>query len=219
MLLEYKRILFLGCHLDDIEFGCGGIISNLTNSDTEIYLATLSVSNQDSKGDIQLIRNTDECHEASVYLGVSKEQLYFGACYGQVFDLNRQAVREELLNLKRIYKPEAVFFPAKNDTHQDHAALSDEAFRIFRNVSCFGYEVIRSSFEFFPQVYIELVEDNLISKSNAIMSYKSQIKESAGYYFDKSIVFSNAVFRGAQAGLKYAEAFECYREIYRNNDQ
>lgn len=218
MLSNYKKVLFLGCHLDDIEFGCGGIISKFNNSSTEIYLATLSISNCDGQGNIQLVRDVDEAYIASEYLGVSKDQLYFGKCYGQVFDINRQIVREELLKLKRLYNPDAVFFSAKNDTHQDHAALSDEAFRIFRNISCFGYEVVRSSFDFFPQVYVKIDEDNLISKSNAVMSYRSQIKESAGYYFDKSIIFSNAEFRGAQAGLGYAEAFECYRAIYKSND-
>lgn len=216
MLSNYKRVLFIGCHLDDIEFACGGIISKFANSPTEMYLATLSVSNKDSKGNIQLIRNIDEAYSAAKCLGVLKSQLYFGKCYGQIFDLQRQSVREELLNLKRIYNPDVVFFPAKNDTHQDHAALSNEAFRIFRNISCFGYEVIRSSFDFFPQTYVEISKDDLIAKSNAIMSYKSQIKESAGYYFNESVIFSNAEFRGTQVGVKYSEAFECYRVIYNN---
>ena len=214
MLSNYQKVLFLGCHLDDIEFGCGGMIAKYANSSTDIYLATLSVSNMNSQGKIQLVRNKNESYKAAEFLGVSKDNLYFGKCFGQVFDLNRQSVREELLNLRKLFNPDAVFYPAKNDTHQDHSALSDEAFRIFRNVSCFGYEVIRSSFNFFPQVYVEISENNLRSKSNAVMAYRSQLQESAGYYFDKSVIFSNAQFRGTQVGVKYSEAFECYRAIY-----
>lgn len=215
MLEKTRSVLFIGCHMDDIEFGCGGIISKFSCTDIPLTLAVLSASNKDSNGNVILQRNTDECYAAISKLGLKKQRLYIGNCFGQIFDLEQQRVREELLYLKKRFDPDTVFFPSKNDIHQDHRALSENAFRIFRNNSCFGYEVIRSSHDFFPQVYEEISEDNLEKKISSVMCYQTQKQESAAYYFDESLIRSTAVFRGGQTGIRYAEAFECYRLIYR----
>lgn len=209
------RILFIGAHLDDIEFGCGGMVASLCKNSKNVYLATLSAANKNADGEIQLMRNRDEAFNAIDRLGFPRENCYISNCFGQIFDQTPQLVREELIKLKALYNPTVVFYPADNDVHQDHKALATNAFRIFRNITCFGYEVIRSTFNFYPCSYFEMNEDDLQAKISAISQYKSQITQSAGYYFDEDIIRSTAVFRGSQCGLKYAEAFECYRLICR----
>ena len=72
--------------------------------------------------------------------------------------------------------------------------------------------MVRSSFDFFPQIYFEINEDELQRKKAAVMKYRSQITESAGYYFSEELIESVARFRGGQSGITLAEAFECYRQ-------
>jgi LmbE family N-acetylglucosaminyl deacetylase len=146
-------------------------------------------------------------------LGVIREQIIIGNCYGQIFDQMQQEVREELIGIRNNVRPDAVFYPCKNDIHQDHKTLSSNAFRIFRDGNCYGYEVIRSSYEFQPQVYFEITKQELDKKIKAVMTYKSQLTESAGYYFSAELLEAEARFRGGQCGMIYSEAFECYRQL------
>ena len=210
-----KTYLFLGCHLDDIEFGCGGLVNQLAQNGNKVYLYTLSVANKNSYGKIQLKRQLNEAREASNYLQVHRDNLFFGNQYGQIFDQNHQALREELIQCRTKFHPDVVFYPAIKDIHQDHGTLASNAFRIFRGVSCFGYEVVRSSFDFHPNVYAEISKENLNAKIKAILSYQSQFLESAGYYFDERIIEGMGRFRGGQCGVQLAEAFECYINIER----
>lgn len=208
-----KRYLFLGSHLDDIEFGCGALISKLIAQGCFVHFFVLSEMNMNSQGDIQLRRDVSEAFSSMGRLGVPRDRISIGKCHGQVFDQEEQIIREELLHIRKVIDPTAVYFPSQKDVHQDHSALARNAFRIFRNVDCFGYEVIRSSFEFFPNYYEAVSEADVKRKADAIMTYHSQLTQSAGYYFDEKVIASSAIFRGAQVGLKYAEAFECYRII------
>ena len=206
-----NRLLFLGCHLDDLEFGCGALISKYANKDNvSIRLETLSDHNENAENEIQFVRNRDEATTAMNFLGISLKDYHIDNLPGQRFDSNQQIIRERLLKIRENFDPDTVFFPAFHDIHQDHATLSKEAFRIFRGVNCFGYEVIRSSYGFLPQVFVEITEQELIKKTDAIMSYKTQQKESAAYYFNEELVRSIAVFRGGQCGLPFAEAYENY---------
>ncbi len=61
-----------------------------------------------------------------------------------------------------------------------------------------------------PNCYIALNKDEIERKIAAAKCYKTQLTQSAGYYFDKDTIISNAIFRGKQFNKEYAEAFEIY---------
>lgn len=219
MDIQYKfeflgeRILFLGCHLDDIEYGCGGLIHHLRkNTSIETLGVTMSDHNENAIGEIQLRRNMEEAKRAMEYLDMT-EKFRVLDYPGQKLEYKKQEIRESLIELKREFQPSTVVFPARNDIHQDHAALSDEVFRIFRSVNCLGYEIIRSNFDFRPNLYVELNQEDAMAKVNAVGAYQSQITESAGYYFSRDIILSILRFRGTQSGREFAEAYELYMNI------
>ncbi len=105
-----------------------------------------------------------------------------------------------------------VFTTPINDIHQDHIVLAEEVVRLFREKTVFGYEVIRSGYNFRPQLHVKLTEDIVERKIKAAQCYKSQwsTTKSGGYYFSKEIMKGLMRARGAQFGLEYAEAFEVY---------
>lgn len=206
-----KKVLFLGCHLDDVEFGCGALLKRLSKNDlTEIRIETLSRFNQNANNEIQLERDLNEAKCSMDILGYGDNSFFVDEIPGQRFDSYRQEIRELLLKIRKEFQPDCVFFPARNDLHQDHAVLTEEALRIFRDWNCIGYEVIRSTQNFHPNLFVEITNDELDSKVDAIMSYKSQLSQSAAYYFDETIIKAISLFRGAQANRRLVEAYEMY---------
>lgn len=209
-----KNILFLGCHLDDVEFGCGGLIRKCCDAeDVSIRIETLSEHNEDASDNVQLIRDIKEHKKSMSILGCSENEYFIDNLPGQRFDSNQQIIREKLIEIKEEFKPDTIFFPAFNDIHQDHYTLANEAYRIFRDFNCLGYEVIRSSKGFNPNMFLEISNDDINVKIDSIMSYTSQYVQSASYYFNENLIRAIAVFRGGQSNLDLAEGFEnyCYR--------
>ena len=204
--------LFLGAHPDDISLGCGGLIAKLQRTNTCVtpYFAVLSVKNKNADGDVILERDLIEPQQAAHILGYSTESVNFGPFFGQVFHEQAQAIREYLLTLRAKYIPDRVFFPSLQDIHQDHQVLAQEAFRIFRNSDCFGYEIIRSSLQFCPNYYVMLSKEDVEIKISAVSAFRSQKTQSAGYYFDAGITKSTLIYHGTKRGCEFAEAYEIY---------
>ena len=213
-MLSNKRILILGCHLDDIEYGCGGFISRRireNGSSDELYACVLSRENRDAKGDVTITRDLVEAEKAFGILGLNKkENICLGNIAGQKFQYYTQDIREELLRLRACWNPDVIFYPSVRDVHQDHHVLCEEAFRIFRNKTCIGYEIIRSTCYLQPNMFVRLEPEDVSRKAATVACYVSQLTQSAGYYFSEDVITSIARTHGARCGEKYAEAFEIY---------
>ena len=54
---------------------------------------------------------------------------------------------------------DVVFTPPIHDIHQDHIVLAEEVIRLFREKTIFGYEVIRSGYDFMPNMHVNLPLD------------------------------------------------------------
>lgn len=204
------NILFLGCHLDDIEYGCGGLIHKLVELGfrDQIRYLTLTRFNKSADGKITIERDLNEVYTAISHLGLDQSNLQIGDLPGQLLQEYAQEIREILLEVRRQLNPAYVFYPSRNDIHQDHHTLCEEAVRIFRNTGCYGYELIRSCYHFQPNFYIEIDENNMANKIDSVMSYQSQQSQSAGYYFHPEVLRSICTFRGGQSGKRLAEAYE-----------
>lgn len=207
MFYPHTRILLVGAHPDDIELGCGGTIAKL-GINVETWCLVLS-----DRMETQSPREMDEMYRSLHMLGISKECIRTAGIPTRLFTDHRPAIREALLNAGRHFLPQVVFCPCAGDLHQDHRVVYEEASRIFRKESLLGYEIIRSSLNFHPHLYIWLEPVHLRNKIAALKNYRSQTegRQSAGYYFHPRVIRAWATFRGAHAEVPYAEAFEVYR--------
>jgi len=124
-----KRVLFLGAHPDDIELGCGALLHHMVKQ-TEVLCVTLS-DNQKNP-DLQNVKN--EQLESMAVLGVPKEKIVLGPFTTRVFPDSRQEILEYFLSLRRNFSPDLVFVHSKQDVHQDHLTMTDEALRAFRGL-------------------------------------------------------------------------------------
>lgn len=200
-----KRVLILGAHPDDIELGCGALIHQIVNQ-TEILCVTLS-DNQKNP-DLKDVR--DEHFRSMAILGVSKEMIIFGPFTTRVFPDARQDILEYFLNLRRDFQPDLILTHSKHDVHQDHNTMTDEALRAYRGITVLGFDVVRSSYGFFPHFLVEVSEEDVNKKIEALAEYTTYQDR---YYFNSELTRSIMIRHGALAEIPYAEGFDILRIV------
>lgn len=203
MRVNFKKMLFIGPHPDDVELGCGGLISKYSKGAQMTYLI-LSPCLEDPKNKNIL----EEAREAISILGLPTEGLVIENLPRRTFHDQRRKIREILISVREKHKPDIVFSPSIRDIHQDHSVAAEEILRLFRDVGVVSYEAPRSSLFFEPNLYVELSDENLKTKIDALMRYRSQYDK---YYFKPDVIRSFARMRGSQCKVQYAEAFEVLR--------
>lgn len=200
-----KKVCFIGAHPDDIELGCGALIAHISG-ETEIKCITLS-DNQKNP----LLKNVVTEHYASMQsLGIPKDHVVVGTFETRNFPQKRQEILEYLIEFGRSYQPDVVFVHTKADIHQDHATVTEESLRAFRGTTVLGFDVIRSSYGFFPNFLVEVTEADVERKLAALSNYHTYDSK---YYFDPDITRATLIRHGALAERKYAEGFDILRII------
>jgi LmbE family N-acetylglucosaminyl deacetylase len=205
VIFSGQRILFLGAHPDDIELGCGGLIANIVGY-VDLRCVTLS-DNQKNPAHKDLV---EEHHQSMAVLGVEDQQIILKDFETRNFPRDRQAILEYLYELNRDFKPDIVFTHTQSDIHQDHDVVRIEALRTFRGVSVLGYDVLRSSYGFFPHFLVEVTEADVQKKIDALAEYKTYQDK---YYFDPEIIRSTSIRHGALAEKPFAEGFDILRIV------
>lgn len=200
-----KRVLFLGAHPDDIELGCGALLHRIAKQ-TDVLCVTLS-DNQKNP-DLQNVKN--EHFESMAVLGVPKEKIVLGPFTTRVFHDSRQEILEYFLKLRREFAPDLIFVHSKQDVHQDHNTMTDEALRAFRGITVLGFDVVRSSYGFFPHFLVEVTEEDVNKKIEALSKYETYRDR---YYFNSDLTRSIMVRHGALAEHPFAEGFDILRIV------
>lgn len=200
-----KNVLFLGAHPDDIELGCGALLSNIAGK-AEVFCVTLS-DNQNNP----MLKNLVEEHYASMaILGLPRDRVIVRSFETRNFPRDRQQILEYLYELSNQHRPDLVFVHSLADIHQDHRVVTEEALRAFRGVTVLGFDVFRSSYGFFPHFLIQVEDQDVERKLNALAAYETYADK---YYFDPEVVRATLVRHGALAERPYAEGFDILRIV------
>ncbi len=207
-MLKNKRILILAPHTDDGELGCGGTISKCTSLGCEVFYAAFSTADESIPPEFPKDQLKVEVKEATKRLGIPPENLIVFNYQVRKLNYARQEILEELIRLRPTINPDIVFLPSSNDIHQDHLTINQEGIRAFKQCSILGYELIWNNLSFSTGCFIEISEQDLTKKINALEVYETQRGRD---YMNPDFIRSLAVVRGTQVGYKYAEAFEAIR--------
>jgi N-acetylglucosamine malate deacetylase 1 len=200
-----KKVCFIGAHPDDIELGAGALIAQIADQ-TDIRCVTLS----DNQKNPELHHLVEEHYASMAALGVPKENVILGQFETRRFPHFRQEILEYMIQLNKDFKPDIVFVHTKADIHQDHGTITEEALRAFRGTTVLGFDVIRSSYGFFPNFLIEVTEEDVEKKINALNQYTTYASR---YYFNAELTRATLVRYGAIAERRYAEGFDILRVI------
>jgi LmbE family N-acetylglucosaminyl deacetylase len=200
-----QRICFIGAHPDDIELGCGALISSLADKDN-LTCITLS----DNQKNPTLSALVQEHFSSMAQLGILKDNVILEKFETRQFPAQRQDILEYLIKLNKERHPEIVFVHTRADLHQDHNTVTEEALRAFRGITVLGFDVIRSSYGFFPNLLAEVEDVHVRKKLDALAEYKTY---SGKYYFNPEVTRATLIRNGALCERKYAEGFETLRII------
>jgi LmbE family N-acetylglucosaminyl deacetylase len=200
-----NRVLFLGAHPDDIELGCGALLHHIVKQ-TDVLCVTLS----DNQKNPDLKNIKDEHYEAMAVLGVPKDKIVLGPFTTRVFPDARQEILEFFLKLRKDFKPDLIFVHSRQDIHQDHNTMTEEALRAYRGITVLGFDVVRSSYDFFPHFLVEVTEENVNKKIEALSKYETYRDR---YYFNSELTRSIMVRHGALAECPFAEGFDILRIV------
>ena len=200
-----KHVLFLGAHPDDIELGCGALLHHIAR-DTEVLCVTLS----DNQKNPDLTNVKDEHYRAMAVLGIPQDRIMLGPFTTRVFPDARQEILEYLLKLRRDFQPDLIFVHSKHDLHQDHNVITEEALRAYRGITVLGFDVVRSSYGFFPHFIVEVSEEDVQKKIEALSQYETYRDR---YYFNSELTRSIMVRHGALAECPFAEGFDILRIV------
>jgi LmbE family N-acetylglucosaminyl deacetylase len=203
-------ILVLAPHTDDGEFGCGGTIANYARKGNRVIYAAFSAPDQYTLKHLPKDILRSEVLTATETLGIANEDCLIFDFVARKFSENRQEILDKMIWLNNTYKPDIVFLPSINDTHQDHQAIAQEGFRAFKQKTMLAYEVPWNNLEFRTSCFIKLSDHDLSLKISAIGMYQSQKYRN---YSKPDFIRSLAVTRGVQIGSNYAETFEVVRWV------
>ena len=205
MLFHAKKVCFIGAHPDDIELGCGALISNII-SKADILCVTLS----DNQNNPMLTHLVEEHYRSMAVLGVSRNQIKLGSFVTRRFPELRQEILEYLYQLNREYQPDIIITHTRADIHQDHQQTTEEALRAFRGTTVLGFDALRSSYGFFPHFLVEVTAEDAERKIKALAEYSTYNDK---YYFSDAVLRATLVRHGALAERPFAEGFDILRVV------
>jgi N-acetylglucosamine malate deacetylase 1 len=205
MLFYGKKVCFIGAHPDDIELGCGALISNIFNR-AEMMCVTLS----DNQKNPALKNLVEEHYNSMAQLGLPRENVLLESFTTRRFPQDRQEILEYLYQLNKKFHPEIVFTHTRSDIHQDHVQVTEEVLRAFRGTTVLGYDVTRSSYGFFPHFLVEVTEKDLEHKIAALSQYSTYNDK---YYFSPELIRATLIRHGALAEVPFAEGFDILRIV------
>ena len=194
------RILAIGAHPDDVEFGCGGTLIKYARQGHDVSLLVMTDGGGGGDGRIRRL----EQQAAGDILGVSR--LFWGEYPDTAIPLDRESIQR----VERVIldvRPDFIFVHSQDDTHQDHRHLSVAtitATRYTRNVLFYEGPTTQN---FSPNVFVD-IDGVLQDKITALQAHESQVmKTNIEGMNILDIVKSSTHFRGIQGRVRNAEAF------------
>lgn len=206
-----NNVLILSPHTDDGELGCGGTISKLLREGKNILWLAFSTASESLPPNLPRDTLKKEFTNVAKHLGLKSDQFKTYNYKVRKLAESRQEILEELVKIRKQFKPDLVIGPSLNDYHQDHQVISNEMVRAFKtSASIICYELPWNNIEFRTQFFVELDKEDLKMKNEMLTFYKSQLIANR-HYFTEDFVNGIACTRGTQINAKYAEAFEVIR--------
>ncbi len=200
------RILALGAHPDDIEYGCGGTFIKFARRGEEIYFMVLTKGEFGGEAEVR----QKEQEEAMKFMGVKK---IFWAGYKDTELPNERIIISDIDGVISEINPNEVYVNYIDDIHQDHRTLAECTLAATRYVKRVFFYEDYTSVKFEPDIFVD-IGDVLEEKQKLIQIYSSQVVKTYPTKLDMiESVRATANFRGFQGKVKYAEGFKAFRYL------
>jgi len=200
--------LAVGAHPDDVELGCAGTLVLHKMKGDRVYVLVLTRG--EASGDAEVREN--ECRRAAEILNV--DRLFFGDLKDTRVGDGRETI-DEIEKVVDEVKPDIIYAPVCKDTHQDHRNTGHAAMSAGRRCKMILlYEGASTQRDFYPQVFVDIGQ-SFEMKLKATRVFGSQLSgHNGGYAKAVKAIEGLAKYRGYQAGVEVAEAFEIGKFIF-----
>lgn len=199
------RILAIGAHPDDIEYGCGGLLLMAAAADHEVFLNVMT------EGDLnpELNRRVEQ-EKATAFLGAKK--LFWGGFKDTRVAAGREAI-VAIENVLNQVKPDMVLVNYPDDAHQDHVALARCTVTACRYIKRVLFYQDYTTLDFLPDTFADITA--FMEKKKHLLSFhQSQVQKAYPTGLDMlENVSANAAYYGFVAKVKYAEGFKPLRHL------
>lgn len=210
------KILAIGCHIDDIEIACGGVLAQaIKNKHTVKTLIMTKSDYSDYRGKIYRtqLQALSEGIEALKVLGIEDYKILNFPTKDVPYNSSSIEAINKVID---DFNPDLILTHWSFDTHQAHQSTSlatISASRYKNNILL--YEPFppsgRSYIAFKPQVYID-ISDTINLKLKSLKKHKTQHKKYGNQWIEA--VKGRAKLRGFECNKNYAEVFEVLRLEY-----
>lgn len=212
-ILRFERpsrehvVLAIGAHPDDIEFGCGATLLRYREEGCRTYGLVLSAGELGNASGWVSERIQEARRSARV---LALTELFVLEFPDTRLHARKEEIRKAIEEKIRELRPDIIFTHNPIDVHTDHKTAF-EATREAARGACtlLSYENPNTPPEFNPNYYVD-IDGYLEDKIAALSLHKSQRGKG---YTDPEVVRASASFRGNQARIRFAEAFEAVRVL------
>jgi LmbE family N-acetylglucosaminyl deacetylase len=199
------NVLALGAHPDDIEYGCGGMLTKYAERGHDVYLW---IASDGALGGDGAVRKQEQAESARI-MGVRE------VFWGDYRDTEIPLTRELIVGIEAVIRridPRMIFVHFPDDTHQDHRNLAQATLSATRYVPNFLFYEGPTTQNFTPNCFTDIESVLEDRKLACLKAHRSQVsKTNIEDLTILELAKSAANFRGIQARVKYAEAFQSIR--------
>jgi LmbE family N-acetylglucosaminyl deacetylase len=198
------NVLAIGAHPDDIEYGCGGMLTKYAQRGHDVYLW---IASDGALGGDGALRKREQARSAKI---IGAREVFWGDYPDTEIPLTRELI-VRLESVIRKVDPRMIFVHYPDDTHQDHRNLAQSAMSATRYVPNLLFFEVPSTVNFTPNCATDIA-DVLETKLAGLAAHESQVtKTNIEDLTILELARSCANFRGIQARVKFAEAFQSVR--------
>jgi LmbE family N-acetylglucosaminyl deacetylase len=198
------RILAIGAHPDDIEYGCGGMLLKYVKSGHDLFLLVMTEGEVGGDG---VVRKTEQEVAAEI---LHAQKVFWGGFRDTEIPVDKKTISviEHAIDTAN---PDEVYVNYYDDTHQDHRTLAHCVISATRYVKRVLFYEDYTTCNFEPNIFID-INDVLEDKVKLMKAHHSQISKCYPTGLDiVESVKAIANFRGFQGKVKYAEGFKAFR--------
>lgn len=219
------KVIIISAHPDDETLGVGGtILKHKYNGDEVFWLIATCIGEDEGFSKAKIHARNDEIKQVTAKFGFSRVyQLNYPTA--TITSSSLITLVPEISKIFNNEKPEVIYCPNRSDAHSDHRVLFDAVMACTKS---FRYPYIKrvllyeclSETEFAPALHERLflpnyfvdISDYFEKKLEIINIYASELGD---HPFPRSLenIRALATYRGAVAGVQFAEAFQMIMNI------
>jgi LmbE family N-acetylglucosaminyl deacetylase len=199
-----RSVLAVGAHPDDIELGCGATLAAHRAAGDSVTMLVLT-GGQNGPGTVAQRRAEAEA---------AARALDALLVWGRMVDCSLAPDSATIAAVENVISgvaADVVYVHAPDDSHQDHRAAATATVSAARHSSRVLHYRSPSTTRFEPTVFVD-VSAYLDRKLDALHCHRSQVEGSS--MVDPDVVEATARYFGAQARVRYAEAFAPARFVW-----